>query len=328
MKAVTYRGLGLDIDRKNDGIAIKGIGINADASRLDGNLDTLRRDLEYFYGLGVDCVEIPVHGVGAMIGGRLQLRRVEELRRVLDQFPFRYTVHSPNPLNLMDMEDPFWQKQAFRASLEFAAAVGSQVLVYHSGRYLPEECFHLTGGRPELTSKARAAMVAGEREALVELAAEAERLGVVIVVENARPYLDGSPYCYGEDVFQLVDLVASIRHPFVGIALDVGHAYLASRYYGFDLLKAVSAALPHIRHVHLHDNFGRVCGSLEKKQAELLATGRGDLHLPIGLGDIPVESVLSLVKSCPAMLVHEIRPRYIHLAEAALEMTKWLCPHD
>ncbi len=297
----------------------KGFGINAAAARLDNNLGTLARDLGYFAELGFDYVEIPVHGVGAMAGGRLLPRRVEEIRRLLARFPFRYTVHAPNPLNLMDLENLPWQKQVLRESLEFAAAIGSEVLVYHSGRYIPEESFHLPGGRRNLSPEVKDEMRRQEREALLDLAEKAKQLGVTIAMENARPYLDGSPYCYAEHLSLLVEQVKAIGHPRVGITLDVGHAYISARYYGSDFLEAVALAAPYVRHLHLHDNFGRVSSSLEKKQAELMAAGRGDLHLPIGFGEIPVADVLALLRDYSGVIVHEIRPRYWEWAGAALE---------
>ena len=269
-------------------------------------------------------MEIPVHGVGAMIGGRLILKRLEEVCRLLEKFPFGYTVHAPNPLNLMDRENAVWHKQALKECLNFAAAIGSKVLVYHSGRYIPEETFHIPNGRKPLNAKLKEQMMLQEREALLELAEVAEEMDVVIAMENARPYMDASPYCYAEDLFMLVNQVEIINNPFVGITLDVGHAYLASRYYGFDFLKAVAKAAPFVRHIHLHDNFGLASGSLEKKQAELMAMGRGDLHLPIGLGEIPISEVSALLDNFHGVVVHEIRPRYREWAKIALELGRQL----
>ncbi|MDK2816893.1 MAG: hypothetical protein PWR22_1522 [Moorella sp. (in: firmicutes)] len=305
-------------------MSIKGFGINVDASRLDNNLETLVRDLEYFARLGFEYVEIPVHGVGAMVAGRLLPRRVEEVRRLLARFPLRYTVHGPNPLNLMEAEKLSWQKQALQASLEFAAIIGAEILVYHGGRYLPEECFHLPGRRKNLRAAMKEKMLLQEREALQELAEKAAELQVTIAVENARPYLDGSPYCYAEQLSLLVEQVATVGHARVGITLDVGHAYLAARYYGFAFLEAVARAAPYIRHVHLHDNFGQVSTSLEKKQAELMATGRGDLHLPAGWGEIPLAEVLALLQDYTGVVVHEIRPRYQEWAGMALDLSREL----
>ncbi|HAP32005.1 MAG TPA: hypothetical protein DCQ14_02985 [Firmicutes bacterium] len=310
-------------------MAIKGFGINADATWLENNLDSLEQALGSFAVQGFEYAEVSVHGLGAMAGGKLIRERVREIRQILRRFPLGCTVHGPNPLNLMDLENLGWQKQALRESLVFAAAIDSEILVYHSGRYIPEEAFHLPGGKIELSYAEREYLLMVEREALLELAEDAQRLGVTIGLENARPYLDGSPYCYAEQLSLLVQQVAAINHAQVGITLDVGHAYLASRFYRFDFLNAVAEAAPYVCHLHLHDNFGRASASLENKQAELMAAGRGDLHLPIGLGEIPAADVFERLNGYSGVVLHEIRPRYQSWAREALarsrQMTGWVC---
>jgi sugar phosphate isomerase/epimerase len=82
-------------------MAIKGIGINADASRIDGNLEVLEKDLSRFQRAGFDYVEIPVHGVDAILRGRLNLRQMRRIKEVLGKFDLNYTVHCSNWLNLM-----------------------------------------------------------------------------------------------------------------------------------------------------------------------------------------------------------------------------------
>jgi len=305
-------------------VTIKGWGINADAAWLENSLDSLVRALGSFVEQGFRYVEVPVHGVGAMAGGKLIMDRVREIRRVLRRFPLGYTVHGPNSLNLMDLENLAWQKQALRESLVFAAAIESEILAYHSGRYLPEEAFHLPAGKRAPSHEDREYLLKVEREALLDLAEEARRLGVTIGLENARPYLDGSPYCYAEQLGLLVQQVAAVNHPRVGITLDVGHAYLASRFYRFNFLDAVTAAAPYVRHLHLHDNFGRVTASLENKQAELMAAGRGDLHLPIGWGEIPAAEVFDRLGGYSGVVLHEIRPLYQTWAREALAHSRKL----
>lgn len=301
-------------------MSIKGFGINADAAMLDGNLDLLRKNVEYYMEMGFDYVEIPVHGVGAMAGGQLITHRVEEVRRLLARFPMKYTVHGPNPLNLMDIKNIAWQKQAMMESIRFAAAINSEVLVYHSGRFIPEENFDMPGLTRNLPDEQKAAMCQAEAEAVRYLAEFAQSQGVNICMENARPYLDGSPYCYAEQLPLLLLQVKAINHPNVGITLDVGHGYLAAGHYGFNFLDAIGEAVPYIKHVHLHDNFGRPSTTRERKQAEMLAAGRGDLHLPIGCGEIPVAEILSLLADNEIVFIHEIRPRYQNEAKQALEL--------
>jgi sugar phosphate isomerase/epimerase len=122
---------------------IQSIGINADAGLIDGNLAVLGRELDYYRDLGFTHVEIAPHGVGAIYQGNLDRERVREVQAMLAGRPFLYAVHGPNPLNLMNMQPDAIDRQGFVSSIEFTAAIGAAVMVYHAGRYLAEEDFLL-----------------------------------------------------------------------------------------------------------------------------------------------------------------------------------------
>lgn len=288
---------------------ITGFAINADAGFLDGNMETMRRELSYYRESGFTHVELSPHGVGVVCNGRLIPQRMAELQAILTDFPFRYTVHGPNTLNLMNLSEPETERHLFLASIEFTRAVQGELLVYHSGRYIPEENFqnpHFqrpTPGEMEL-------MWETEKRLLREMATIAKGFGVRIGLENARPYLDGSPYCYAERLDHLKRMVEEVDRENVGICLDVGHGYLAARFYGFDFLGAISSVAPYVNHVHLHDNYGKASTSYEKKQVEMAAVGRGDMHLPVGWGEIPAAGVMALLKRYCGVVTLEMRPRY------------------
>lgn len=310
---------------------IAGIAINADAARLDGSAAVLRQELDYYRECGFSYVEIAPHGAGVVINGRLLPGKLAELRAVLARFPLQYTVHGPNPLNLMDRDDGDLHYRLFVSSLEFAAALRSPVLVYHAGRYLPEERFQLPHA-VLLTPAEKSEMWRREREQLRKLGDVATRYGVTIAVENARPYLDASPYCYGEFLNQLAAMVREVDHPQVGVTLDMGHAFLAARFHRYDLLAGVAAVAPYVRHIHMHDNCGKACASYEKKQYEMAATGRGDMHMPIGWGAVPAAAILERLGNYHGVVTLEMRPRYrayygetLSLAQALLTaaQTAW-----
>lgn len=298
------------------------IGINADAGRLDGDLTLLEEDLDLFRSLGFTHVEIPVHGVGVVVNGDLLSERVREVCRILAGFKFQYTVHAPNPLNLMDQVDPATEKRLLVSSIEFAGAVGAEILVCHCGRYRPEEHFGLP--RRPLSLRDEERLREEEARTLRELSPVAAASGVQLCLENARPYLDGSPYSYAERLDELARMVRAVDRENVGITLDVGHAYLAARFYGFNYLGAVREIRPHVRHVHLHDNFGKACASYEKRQYELVAVGRGDLHLPPGWGEIPLRETFNLLENYSGVVVLELRPRYSRFLPEALESARRL----
>ncbi|MDP2210556.1 MAG: sugar phosphate isomerase/epimerase [Candidatus Aquicultor sp.] len=303
-------------------LTVKGFGINADAGRLDGSLDLLARDLRYFQDIGFDYVEIPVHGVEVVRNGELIPERVREVSKLLKEFSLRYTVHAPNPLNLMDMRELHMHVNLFRSSIKFTHEIGAEVLVYHCGRFMSEEAFLLPEENRSLSPGTMEEMKQAEVGALRDMADYALGFGVEICLENARPYLDGSPYCYGERLDQLVSQVRAVNKGNVGINLDLGHAYLAANYYGFDFIEALELVKPLVRHMHIHDNFGKPSASYERKQPELVAAGRGDCHMPIGWGGIPAAEVFNTLKDYKGVFMQELRPRYMKYCAEILAQAK------
>ena len=121
------------------------IGSNINEARVDGNLKALQRDLQAFEETGLTAAEISIHGMDAVRNGSLDRRKVEAIVSVLADFPFRYSTHAPNPLNLMNQQAVALHRDVLHASLEFSAAIGASCMVYHPGRFLVEEEFQLLG---------------------------------------------------------------------------------------------------------------------------------------------------------------------------------------
>jgi sugar phosphate isomerase/epimerase len=307
---------------------ISHVAINADAEMIDGRLSVLRRALSICHKAGFTAVELGAHGLGVLDNGTLNEKRMKEVMAVLMDFPFQYLVHGPNPLNLMDLEQSDLERRIFGATLELTARVGSPLMVYHAGRYLPEEQF-LLRGRTQLDDARRLRMWELEKLRLRELGAIAVRHGVVIAVENARPYLDRPYYCYGESLQDLATMIEEVNHPNVRATLDIGHAFLAAKHYQNDLLSEVETLAPYVCHVHMHDNHGRCCASFERKQTELAVMGRGDLHMPPGWGSISFADVFSKLPGYRGAVTIELRPRYReHLPEALENALEFLSPHE
>jgi sugar phosphate isomerase/epimerase len=284
------------------------IGSQINEVRIDGNLNFLQLDLNTFQHIGLDAVEIPPHGLDVIKNGRLDPKRLKAVKAILRKHDFLYTVHAPNPLNLMDREHPAVHLDVFRSSLIFAQEIGAGIVVYHAGRSIPEEAFYFH-------QKSRAFVESQEdlrdREADLLIRLADEFPDVVICIENARPYRRLSPYCYGEDFGQLTDQVAHIDRNNVRIALDCGHLFMAAQYFSYDPVTAVLEAAPWIGHCHIHDNFGDACYYNEKQQTHQLPFGKGDSHMPVGWGAIPFEDILAaMMPHYSGCFIMELRPRY------------------
>jgi sugar phosphate isomerase/epimerase len=313
----------------------KGIAINIDGSHLNGQLATLESSLARAEAIGYDYAEISAYGVNAVINGRLHRSRVERVKAITRQFKLKYTVHGPCDLNLGLGDAPGIEEQALTAYLEFTSEVESSILVYHSGLiFLHEPAWGLTPLPDEATMQRRRQQ---EVEALQRLARRAQELGVTIAMENRDSHLwevaalarhglaieSLATYHPGLLIPEVNRQIAAVGHPNLGMTLDFGHAYIAARSCGFDFLEAVSQAAPHVRHIHMHDNFGKL-DRFNDDQGEKLPLGQADLHLPPGWGEIPLREALQRLPDYRGIITLEIRPRYSDHLDEALQAARQL----
>jgi sugar phosphate isomerase/epimerase len=239
-------------------------------------------------------VELPAHGLGVIRNGELDAKALKNLKSVLGLYDFDYTVHCVDSMNLMDTENSKDNLKLFRASLDLCGQIKAGIFVYHPGRFMPEEDF-IFNRKNEMDEKEKDSLLKEER---VCIRNEASRFpGINICMENARPYKGVQNYCYAEQMKKLLGQVREINCANVGITLDTGHLNLAANQYGFNPIGAVEAAKKYIFHVHLHDNFGKACYHHEKKQAHLVPLGKGDCHMPIGMGTAPVKDIINCIKN-------------------------------
>ncbi|MBN2791894.1 MAG: sugar phosphate isomerase/epimerase [Desulfuromonadales bacterium] len=284
------------------------IGSNISEVRIDGNLDLLRNDLDAFREFGLNAAEIGVHGTDVIRKGKLDSARLGRIREILSQYPFTYSVHAPNPLNLMDVEDFDLHVDVMRSSLEFTRAIGAEIMVYHPGRYQAEESFGPLG-KMEHSEEACHQLLELEAEVLQNFADEFPEQ--VIAMENARPYRYHSPYCYAETISALQEQVEKINRKNVAITLDFGHLHMAAQFYGFDEYNAVRQIAHLIRHCHVHDNFGGSVYHTDKQQTHQIPLGKGDSHMPVGWGDIDFSGLFScFLHQYQGLLITELRGRY------------------
>ena len=315
---------------------ITGICINADGDHLGGSLAQLEADLTLFRQSGFDGVELSIPGLDVVSGGRLQRSQVDRVRAITERFDFFYTAHAPDQMNFAfpDMvaggeADLSMARDVFIASLDFCAAIGASVMVYHSGLIALHRAAADLGALPDDEELGRAR----EREvaALRDLAPLAAERGVLVAMENRDPHPwevaalhhCGLPpgqllkYHAGMSIPDLIAQVGAVNHANLGITLDLGHLFLAAKQCGFDYLEAIRQAAPYVRHLHVSDNWGRL-GGLFDSLNHRIPHGEGDVHLPPGWGSIPHVEALKQLPDYEGYYVLEIRPRFHeHLAAVA-----------
>lgn len=223
-----------------------------------------------------------------------------------------YSFHAPHSLNLFNKQQKGnLEEEVLLASIEIASCLQGKTLVYHPGRYIAEESFLYPRDWVEYTCEEKARFLEEECSVLTKAANDAAKGNLQIALENMRPFLDHKSYCYAVNPMELVSQVREIGKPNVGMTLDIGHLYLACPFYDFSLENVLTEISPYVIHMHIHDNFGKASYSTEKNQHELIPQGRGDMHMPIGNGDVPFEVIKEItMKEYKGMFIHELRNIY------------------
>lgn len=208
-----------------------------------------------------------------------------------------YTTHGILSVNFMDQPNLDHHRRVAMAMVDVTAAVGASVMVHHPG---------LAPAADEATIQR---LTAVECDELRRLGDHAAARGVHVAVETLFVEDERS---HTPDPFELAALLRAVDHEAVVGTLDVSHSFIMSRFKGLDPEAGVAAFAPVAGHVHLHDSFGlpttvqRFFASGERQ-----AFGMGDLHLPLGWGDLPFATLLPSLSFLPGTVLNvELPERY------------------
>lgn len=267
------------------------------AGSTDGEIDSLGEDLARLVSIGADVAELGLSGLDLVAGGRIIADRLRRLAVMTSRLPLRYSVHGLVSSNFMDPETLPLQLAAAKALVEVCDRIDARVLVQHGGELRPEQI------------KERAGADARQHEALLELAEFARRYDVRIALENIFSTEEGQ---YRQTPAELAATVREIDHPNLVALIDFSHAYIEATYRGLDFKAELAAMAPVTGHLHVHDSFGRPLGRFKPfYPQEATALGLGDLHMPLGWGDIDWDTVFAEIDVLPGtFLIMEIEARY------------------
>lgn len=315
-------------------IQIHHIGIAAGPGRGPRPFAQLEQSLDFMHSQGFRMVEIGMTGLGLIINGEVQARQLNNFVNILSNFDLRYSLHGPNRLNLAYDSRHALCKQIMRGLIEICRAAEISTLVYHSGLQALDEVRY--GVRHALLSDEE--LAAGARQevaAFQEIAPLAADAGVIIGMENgdshqwehtlmAKAGLPRSALAQHHARLHIAPIVRqleAINHPNVAMTLDIAHLHIAAHDLSFDYLAAVSEAAPWVRHLHVNDNFGLLDRGFDD-EAERLAYGEADLHLPPGWGSIPYAEVFARLPHYTGDLILEIKAGFIEHAAAGREFVE------
>ena len=287
------------------------IGTGFNAGSTNGELESLEKELRILSEIGVDTVELGLTSLDLISGGRIIEERAARLVALTEQFDFRYTVHGLVSSNFMEPETCRYQLDAAKALAQICDRIGAGILVQHGGNLRAEQIME------------RAEADAREREALFELAEFCKPYGVRVAFENIFTTESGQ---YRQTPTQIAETVKTIGHPNLVALIDFSHAYIESTYRGLNFREELRAMASVAGHLHVHDSFGRPQAFYKGYHVqENTALGIGDLHMPLGWGDIDWEDIFSELTFLPGtVLMMEIGRRYHAEQPASLERAKGL----
>lgn len=251
---------------------------------------------------GFSWVQVPSPPPSVLTNPRLASRHASGLSEVLGTSGLRPILHGPGEVRAGTSEGD----RVLEGLLGYAAETGAQLVVYHAANH-PDE--------PASEDKLLA-----ETRSLARLAQRAERLGIIIALENLAPVFPG-PESLSFKPLLLRTMAKRISSPSVGLCLDLGHANVVTGLHGSDPIELIEPALDRTVLFHLHDNLGARRGDHEAPEIDPL---RLDLHLPPGRGTVPWDRLAPLLARRQAPLLLEVhpphRPSPAHLLGAALSV--------
>jgi sugar phosphate isomerase/epimerase len=289
-----------------------GLGIRVPGVQLDRNPGTFIADLNTVRDIGFDSIEICPEDFDAIGCGRLETKSVEMLVNILSAFEFKISVHVPQALNLFNRDQPEIHLEVLKSCFEFTKTVGGSILVYHPGRYVDNTEFGRFG-KETLSHSEKTLLKRKEAEVLQDLAGRFP--GITVAMENQRPYVFHSPFCYAEMPDELSAQVKCINRKNVGIMIDTGHLYLSARYFGYDLIDVIRNADIKPVHFHINDNHGFATYHTEKNKKSQHPFGRGDEHIVPGTGDFPFKEFLGMFPGFEGNYVIELTDRLFYPAK-------------
>ena len=268
------------------------------------------RFLDEAQRLDVDTVEIPFFATRLIADGRPLVPAMRLFESQMNGRALDYTTHALLSINLMDVPERIPRHEdAARACIEISARFGAAHMVLHCG--LAEET----------SPHALEAAYARQREALARLGEFAAEMNVRICVETIWNF-DGRETALPG---RLASEIRQVDHPFVRATLDFAHAALQCDLKGADLMDEIRQIAPLSHHIHLNDCFGAVREGPINLPAEALAYGHGDLHLPIGWGNLDWDRLLG-EPDFPGrpILNSELHPTYWAVLDEEVEQMRRL----
>lgn len=246
-----------------------------------------RSMLEEIDSAGFGMVQLPAPPASVLSDTRNCIRHARAVAGALDTTDLRSVVHAPGDLLAGEPA----ADRALAGTLSYAAECGAEQVVYHA----------------QMVVDGRAAQdrLLAETRSLSVLARTAERLGVMLALENLAPVYPG-PETVSANPLAVRALARRLSSPAVGLCLDVGHANVIAGLRRTSLHRMVAPVLDMVCLFHVHDNLGARWRAADQRPD--LDPLRLDLHLAPGEGTINWFQAGALLRDHGAPMLLEVHP--------------------
>ncbi|HBR03860.1 MAG TPA: hypothetical protein DD738_14760 [Ruminiclostridium sp.] len=251
------------------------IGLNVAAGI---NVNALEAELASVKKWGYDCAEIALDAFPLIISGKENKKFVEYAGSILKKAGLHYSAHIGVGLDLRSRDQYRLHMDALLASIDICARLSLNPLVLH---------FEQDSHNPEVENQ----FIEGHKKA----ALYAQQKGIMLCLEN----IEVEHY---KPVLEAVKLVGLANFK---MNLDLGHLYIASKYFGFSFEEAIRECAPYVGHCHINDNTG-IFEPMRLENFDLyralpmgyrITFGRGDIHMPPFYGEVPIEFSIGILKA-------------------------------
>ena len=247
-----------------------------------------------------------------IIDGSVVSQRIDKIQNILDNFSGEITLHGPMVVNFLDKKENLNHYEILaKAYIDVAHRLGVAKIIIHTG-YCDVD-----------NDRSLREKYILQRNYLKRIGDFAAKKNLLIYVENIFPFSKSLHTALPSKLSEEINL---INHNNIRACFDVSHAYLCCEAFQSDFMSNAVDLGSLSDHWHVHDSFGKLnfINSYLTK-SESLALGDGDLHLPVGEGNIPWEKVISNIKPTSDTVFNiELNPDFWKDLEKCVRNTKKL----
>ena len=250
----------------------------------NGDIASLSNQIQLCKDANVDSLEVSIFETDVIVGKKINFPELKILKDTLKNKDMAYTVHGELSVNLLDQENFEDHKEVLKRDIEVSGEINATHLVTHFGQ---------TTNTIFENNDTYSSNLKRQQECYAEMGEYAQKYNVILAIENLFPF---KHEYYAPLPKEIAQQLNEINHPNIKCCMDISHAYINCSYRNAHLINELKEMGPLSEHIHMHDSFGNIEKIWTYIDSEATSYGQGDLHLPLGWGDIPFDKIFDEVQ--------------------------------